>query len=64
VAERLAMGRLSEDERDRMLAAMDEVVTAIPDRPREEVEAELDEIERARSAGGRESQVDRSSAEP
>ena len=58
------MGRLSDDERDRMLAVLDDVVTAIPDRPREEVEAELEEIQRARSAGGRRSRVDRPSTAP
>ena len=36
-----------------MLALFDEVVPAIPDRPREAVESELDDIRDARRAGGR-----------
>lgn len=49
------MGRTTEEERDRLLAAFDEVSPRIPDRPRGEVEAELEEIRRARRAGGRRS---------
>jgi hypothetical protein len=49
------MGRLTEDERDRLLNVFDAVSVAIPDRPRAEVEAELDEIRQARRAGGRQS---------
>ena len=44
---------LSEDERTRMLATFDRVVPAIPRRPVEEVEAELQEVRRARQGGGR-----------
>lgn len=47
------LGRLSEEERRRMLDTFDRVVPAIPDRPREEVEAELTELRRARKEGGR-----------
>lgn len=47
------LGRLSEEERRRMLDTFDRVVPAIPDRPREEVEAELSEARKARKAGGR-----------
>lgn len=47
------LGRLSEEERRRMLDTFDRVVPAIPDRPREAVEAELTEVRRARKEGGR-----------
>lgn len=43
------LGRLDADERARMLATFDEVTAAIPDRPREEVVAELDEVRQARA---------------
>lgn len=46
-------GRLSEGERDRMLAAFDEAVRDIPDRTREEVDRELSGIRAARRIGGR-----------
>jgi len=49
------MGRMSDGERARMLSVFDEVTAAIPDRPREEVESELQAIRRAREAGGRKS---------
>lgn len=49
------MGRLTDEERDRMLEVFDDVTADIPDRPRSEVEAELDEVRRARRAGGRRS---------
>lgn len=49
------MGRLTEEERDRMVAVFDEVTEAIPDRPREEVTAELQEVRSARRTGGRRS---------
>ena len=52
-------GRLSENERRRLLQAFDDYVPGIPDRPVEEVEQELEEIRRARQGGGR-----RSSTEP
>ena len=48
-AERL--GRLSEAERVRMLGVFDEVVAAIPERPRSEVEEELAEVRVARREG-------------
>ena len=47
------VGLLSEDERTRMLTTFDRVVPSIPARPVEEVEAELDEVWRARRGGGR-----------
>ena len=54
------MGRLTEEERDRMVALFDDVSAAIPDRPRDEVEAELEEVRRARAAGGRRARPTRS----
>lgn len=48
------LGRLSEEERRRMLDTFDRVVPTIPDRPRDEVRAELEELRRARKEGGRE----------
>ena len=50
------VGLLSEDERARMLATFDRVVPAIPGRPVEDVEAELEEVRQARRGGGRQSQ--------
>lgn len=47
------LGRLSEEERLAKLRAFDEVVRALPDRPREEVERELEAVRRARRGGGR-----------
>lgn len=49
------MGRLTDEERDRALEAFDTAVEAIPDRPRKEVEAELDALAKARRGGGRRS---------
>jgi len=49
------LGRLSEEERDRMLEVFDEAVANIPARPREEVEEELRAIREARRGGGRRS---------
>ena len=49
------MGRLTEEERDRVLDVFDEVTGRIPDRPRAEAEAELEGVRRARRAGGRRS---------
>ena len=46
-------GRLSNEERARMLDVFAEVTARIPDRPRVEVEQELDEVRRARKEGGR-----------
>lgn len=48
-------GRLSRAERDRMLDVFDEVTAEIPDRPRREVERELEEIHASRRSGGRRS---------
>jgi hypothetical protein len=45
--------RLSTAERDRMLRVFDEVASEIPDRPRREVERELEEIRESRRSGGR-----------
>lgn len=47
-------GRLSSEERARLLDVFTEVTDRIPDRPRVEVERELDDVRRARRAGGRE----------
>lgn len=47
------VGRLSEAERLRLLAAFDEYVPEIPKRPLAEVEAEIEEIRRSRRTGGR-----------
>lgn len=46
-------GRLSKEERRRLLATFDELVPKIPKRPQEEVDRELREIREARRAGGR-----------
>lgn len=47
------IGRLSEEERLRMLRVFDEVVPSIPARSTAEVEAELEAIRAARRGGGR-----------
>jgi metal-responsive CopG/Arc/MetJ family transcriptional regulator len=47
------MSRLTEEERTRMLGVFDAVTPAIPDRPRKEVEEELEALRQARRAGGR-----------
>jgi hypothetical protein len=47
-------GRLSTEERARLLDVFDEVTDAIPDRGRGDVERELSEIQTARREGGRE----------
>jgi hypothetical protein len=47
------LGRLSDEERDRALVAFDRGIAKVPNRPRDEVEAELAEIARARRRGGR-----------
>lgn len=49
------IGRLSENERKRMLKVFDALVPAMPNRPRRETEDELREIHRARRSGGRRS---------
>ena len=53
------IGRLSERERLRMLQVFDEMVPRIPVRSKAAVEKELQEIRRARRAGGRRSLRDR-----
>ncbi|MEZ5332099.1 MAG: ribbon-helix-helix protein, CopG family [Thermoanaerobaculia bacterium] len=52
------VGRLSERERLRMLRIFDEMVPTIPQRPQEEVEAELAEIRAERRSGGRRTPVE------
>jgi hypothetical protein len=47
------MGRLSDEERDQALATFDEAIVLVPDRPREEVRSELNEVVHARRSGGR-----------
>ena len=47
------LGRLNDAERRAKLKAFDEAVAALPDRPREEVERELQAVRRARRGGGR-----------
>jgi len=49
------IGRLTEEEKCRLLRVFDEVTGPVPDRGRVAVEAELAEIRRARRAGGRRS---------
>ncbi|MCH7530654.1 MAG: ribbon-helix-helix protein, CopG family [Gemmatimonadetes bacterium] len=46
-------GRLSSEERARLLELFAEVTARIPDRPRAEVEQELDDVRTARKEGGR-----------
>ncbi|MCH7564764.1 MAG: ribbon-helix-helix protein, CopG family [Gemmatimonadetes bacterium] len=52
------LGRLSEEERQKVLDIFDDVVPSIPDRPREEVERELADVRSSRRAGGRGTTVD------
>ena len=52
------IGMLSEKERVRMLRILDEMLPMVPERPIEEVEAELAEIRRARRGGGRRTTVE------
>ena len=47
------LGRLSEEERERMLKVLDDHLAAGPTRSREEVEQELRDIREARRGGGR-----------
>ena len=49
------LGRLTDEERERLLADFDRLVAEIPGRPREAVEAERADVARARRAGGRRS---------
>lgn len=46
-------GRLSEMEKLRLLQAFDDHVPVIPDRPADEVDQELEEVQLARQGGGR-----------
>jgi predicted DNA-binding protein len=48
-------GMLSEQERDRVLQLFDRVTSQIPERPRSQVEQELQEVREARREGGRRS---------
>ena len=50
--------RLSEAERIRMLAALDELVSTPPSRSAEEVDRELQEIRESRRSGGRRTRVE------
>ncbi len=52
------IGKLSEKERVRMLRILDQMLPKVPERPIEEVEAELAEIRRARRGGGRRTPVE------
>ena len=52
------LGRLSEEERVRMLEVLDEAVARGPTRSQAEVEQELRDIRAARHAGGRRTEVD------
>ena len=45
--------KLSEEERTRLLAALDAAMAKLTPRPRSEIDAELSEIRRARRHGGR-----------
>lgn len=47
------MGRLSEAERIRLLGVFDEVTASIPERPADEVDAEISDLRRARRRGSR-----------
>lgn len=51
------LGRLSDEERQAKLQAFDAIVPTLPSRPRAEVEAELQELRRARRGGGRRSEA-------
>lgn len=53
--------RLSDEEREEMLQLFDDLTEKIPDRPRAEVEKELDEARRERRSGGRRSPVEKES---
>lgn len=47
------MAHLTDQERDRLLGAFDEVTAKIPDRPRREVERELNRLREVRRGVGR-----------
>ena len=51
------LGRLSEEERERMLRVLDEALARIPKRSQEEVEQEIKAIREARRAGGRKTEA-------
>lgn len=46
-------GRLSDEERERLLEVFDRVTASLPERPRAEIDAELAEIRKSRRRGGR-----------
>ena len=52
------MDKLSEEEKQRMLRALDEFAKRPPTRPQSEVVAELKELRRARRQGGRRHRYD------
>lgn len=47
------LGRLSDEERERMLATFDRVMPTLPDREAKRVEEEIAEVRRSRKRGGR-----------
>ncbi|MDP2956844.1 MAG: ribbon-helix-helix protein, CopG family [Longimicrobiales bacterium] len=47
--------RLTDEERDALLRAFDELASGVPNRPRAAVKKELSEVRRARRTGGRRS---------
>lgn len=51
----LQVGRLSDDERGRLLAAFDDLVPSIPRRPAAAADREIAEVRAARRRGGRRS---------
>jgi hypothetical protein len=51
------LGKMSEQERQRMLRIFDELIPQIPARPRNEVRRELKEIRLSRRLGGRSAMV-------
>jgi|SRR5262249_11447236 len=53
------IGRLSEEERRRMLRVLDRMMARLPSRSQAEVDAEIREIREARRAGGRRSPQER-----
>jgi predicted transcriptional regulator len=52
------MGRLGEEERKRILRALDELAPLVPKRPRAAVDRELLEIRQSRRLGGRRTPVE------
>ena len=47
------VGRLSDEERNHLLATFDDVLPRIPDRSAEEVDREIETVRQARRGGGR-----------